>query len=69
MRKDRVSSSAKSQCRVYLDNFDLVERLDPATAATLEGQVADTVLELREQYARTEHSTSSQESGGTFSRG
>ena len=51
MRKDRVSSSAKSQCRVYLDNFDLVERLDPATAATLEGQVADTVLELREQYA------------------
>ena len=51
MRKDRVSSSAKSQYRVYLDNFDLVERLDPATAAALEGQVANTVEDLREQYA------------------
>ena len=51
MRKDRVSSTAKSQYRVYLDNFDLVERFDPTTAATLEGQVASTVQELREQYA------------------
>ena len=52
MRKDRVGSSAKAQYRVYLDNFDLVERLDPATAATVEGQVAKSVEDLREQYAK-----------------
>ena len=50
MRKDRVSSNAKAQYRVYLDNFDLVERFDPATAETLKDQVAPVVENLREQY-------------------
>ena len=51
MRKDRVSSRSKAQFRVYLDNFDLVERLDPPTAQALCGQVADVVQRLRDQYA------------------
>ena len=51
MRKDRVSSVAKHQYRVYLDNFDLVERYDPATAEVLVGKVAQAVQDLREQYA------------------
>ena len=51
MRKDRVGSVAKSQYRVYLDNFDLVERLDPATAEAVGGQVALAVENLRTQYS------------------
>ena len=51
MRKDRVSSTAKHQYRVYLDNFDLVERFDPATAKAVGGCVAQAVQDLREQYA------------------
>ena len=35
MRKDSVSSRARAQYRVYLDNFDLVERLDRQTAQAL----------------------------------
>ena len=51
MRKDRVSSGARNQYRVYLDNFDLVERFDPATPDTVRGRVAQAVQDLREQYA------------------
>ena len=50
MRKDRVSSCSSAQYRVYLDNFDLVERLDPPTAQALSGQVAEVVQHLRAQY-------------------
>ena len=50
MRKDRVSSRARTQYRVYLDNFDLVERFDPPTAQALGGQVAEVVEHLRDQY-------------------
>ena len=49
MRKDRASSQSKTQYRVYLDNFDLVERLDPPTAQALSGQVAGVVQNLRDQ--------------------
>ena len=51
MRKDRGPSSASSQFRIYLDNFDQVERLDEVTANLVKGTVSAQVLKLREGYA------------------
>ena len=50
MRKDKGMSSSSNLFRIYLDNFDLVEKTDPATAALIEGTPAEQVLQLRKDY-------------------
>ena len=50
MRKDKGPSSAPNQFRIYLDNFDQIERLDSATAELIKGTASAQVLQLREDY-------------------
>ena len=52
MRRDRVGSSSSALFRVYLDNFDLLERHSQAQAEVIKGTVAETVEALREEYSR-----------------
>ena len=50
LRKDRGMSSAASLYRVYLDNFDQLERFDKATADLVVGTPSAQVLKLRQDY-------------------
>ena len=50
MRKDRAMSNALSLYRVYLDNFDQIETLDPGTADLVKGTPSAQVLQLRQSY-------------------
>ena len=50
MRKDKGASSAESLYRVYLDNFDQVERCDRQTAELILGTPSAQVLQLRHDY-------------------
>ena len=50
MRRDRVGSSSSSLFRVYLDNFDLLER--HSQAELIKGTVAEVVQSLRDEYSR-----------------
>ena len=51
MRKDRPSSSSKECYRIYLDNFDVIRRCDPDTAALVEGEPGLMTLVARQAYA------------------
>ena len=50
MRKDKPPSSSRDLFRVYLDNFDQVEKLDPQTASIVKGTPSAQVLQLRHDY-------------------
>ena len=50
MRRDKVSSSHENQFRVYLDNWDQLQRLDSKTAELVEGKPSELALSLREAY-------------------
>ena len=50
MRKDRPSTSSKECYRVYLDNFDVIRKVDPATAALVEGEPGTLSLIARQAY-------------------
>ena len=50
-RRDRAIPSAPSMYRVYLDNFDLIAKVDERTARLIKGEVSLDVLRLRQQYA------------------
>ena len=50
MRKDKPSSSAGSLFRIYLDNFDQLERVDKRLAENIQGTVSAQVLQLRHDY-------------------
>ena len=50
LRKDRTLPSVPASWRIYLDNYDLLERVDKVTSHNLEGSVAAGVLALRQQY-------------------
>ena len=50
MRRDRTLSSASSLYRIYLDNFDLLERTERGLAERIKGEVADPVQQVRAQY-------------------
>ena len=50
LRKDKGLPSNSSLYRVYLDNFDLVERCDSATASQIKGTASAQVLQLRQDY-------------------
>ena len=51
LRKDRVMSSAAELYRVYLDNFDALERVDANLAGQIKGTVKPQVETLRDMYA------------------
>ena len=51
-RKDRPFSWSNPSFRVYLDNFDLLEKTDSQLAATIQGTCPPFVEALREAYGR-----------------
>lgn len=50
LRKDRPFTVANPSWRVYLDNYDLLERVSATGMVELEGTSAPGVLALREEY-------------------
>ena len=53
IRRDRVSSSSSNLFRVYLDNFDQLQKVDRATAELIAGTPSQLVEHLREFYAQS----------------
>ena len=51
IRRDRALPNSSLVFRVYLDNFDLIQRVDSRTATLIQGEVSLDVLRLRQQYA------------------
>ena len=54
LRKDKPLSVCRDNWRVYLDNYDLLERVESTGLATLSGSLAPAVLSLRQEYERWE---------------
>ena len=52
LRRDRCFSSLPSVFRVYLDNFDQLQRVDRKLALTLSGSPSPVVEQVREYYAQ-----------------
>ena len=52
LRKDRSFSVGNPNWRVYLDNYDLLERVESTSMVDMEGTVAPGVLALRQEYQR-----------------
>ena len=50
LRRDRIFSSSNHLFRVYLDNFDELERVDRRTAELIRGTPSEVVQVLRETY-------------------
>ena len=50
MRRDRPGSSAQWLYRIYLDNFDSLEKMDAHLAARIRGEISAESLALREGY-------------------
>eukprot|EP00438_Fugacium_kawagutii_P016687 Skav223981 [mRNA] locus=scaffold1107:398003:399442:- [translate_table: standard] len=50
LRKDMLITQASPAWRVYLDNYDLIERVEATGMIELEGSVAPGVLCLRQEY-------------------
>ena len=50
MRKDRPLSSGSRLYRIYLDNFDLLEKTESRLACKIKGGVADAVAQVRDMY-------------------
>eukprot|EP00435_Cladocopium_sp_Y103_P065549 s527_g27.t1 len=51
LRKDQGMSTSSSLFRIYLDNFDQVERVDKATAEAIKGTPSAQVMKLRQDYS------------------
>eukprot|EP00438_Fugacium_kawagutii_P026600 Skav213726 [mRNA] locus=scaffold2563:64713:68294:+ [translate_table: standard] len=52
LRKDQPFTVSNPNWRVYLDNYDLLERVEATGMVSLEGEVAPGVLCLRQEYQR-----------------
>lgn len=52
LRRDRLPTSSDTMYRVYLDNFDLVQKHDRSLARKIQGKVSPVVEELRKAYVR-----------------
>ena len=52
LRKDKPFTIANPMWRVYLDNYDLLERVEATQVHSLEGTIAPALLALRAQYAQ-----------------
>ena len=50
IRKDKAPTLANPAWRVYLDNYDLLERVEASQVASRQGTTSPQVLALREQY-------------------
>ena len=50
IRKDRPSTVGNPSWRIYLDNYDLLERVKATGVADLQGSLAPAVLALRQEY-------------------
>ena len=50
LRKDRPFTSSNPVHRIYLDNFDQLEKISAESAAGLKGQISPLVVGLREEY-------------------
>ena len=50
IRKDRPFTASRELHRVYLDNFDCLEKMDARTAKLLQGEPGPGVLALRNEY-------------------
>ena len=51
LRKDRPVSSASELYRIYLDNFDVITKTDPATASLITGKPGLMSLIARQAYS------------------
>jgi len=51
MRRDKPTSSANWVYRVYLDNFDSLQKVDGALASQIQGEVSAEALAMREGYS------------------
>ena len=65
LRKDRPMSSASNLYRIYLDNFDALERVSSRLAGEIKGTVKPQVEQLRQRYGRIGPAKASQEGGST----
>lgn len=54
IRKDRPLTVGNPSWRIYLDNYDLLEKAEAAGIGGLEGSLAPSVLALRQEYERWE---------------
>ena len=54
IRKDRPITAGNPSWRIYLDNYDLLERVKAIDGTSLTGTVAPGVLSLRQQYEHWE---------------
>ena len=54
IRKDGAPLVGNPNWRVYLGNYDLLERAKPADGSDLQGALAPAVLALRQRYERWE---------------
>lgn len=54
LRKDRNFTVSNPSWRVYLDNYDLLERVEATEIASVRGTVAPGILALRQEYERWE---------------
>eukprot|EP00438_Fugacium_kawagutii_P005643 Skav219560 [mRNA] locus=scaffold886:2956:8420:- [translate_table: standard] len=52
IRRDRPMSSSKKLHRIYLDNFDQLEVVDPVTASLIKDTPSPQILSLRKTYER-----------------
>ena len=50
IRRDKALPSSSTSYRIYLDNFDLLEKVDGDLAALIKGEVPDSVEGLRQAY-------------------
>ena len=50
LRKDRPVTCGNPSWRIYLDNFDLLEKVKSVDLLSLEGSLAPAVLALRQEY-------------------
>ena len=63
LRKDRPFSFANPLVRIYLDNYDQLEKVDKRTAAMVAGKPSTETLALRAEYESWGNSKSSEEDG------
>ena len=54
LRKDRPFASGSSVWRIYLDNYDLLEKVEATEMVDMQGTCAPGVLALRQEYQRWE---------------
>lgn len=50
LRKDKTFPTGDRVHRIYLDNFDILEKRDSKTASIIKGEACDAVLALRAEY-------------------